>query len=137
MGSSRGTYIVLIPYCISYGNRSQDNAQDHPYEPEYWSTAPKNAAGARLKKQQWSATAKEQPGTSYPKCSWSATPEVNEERKSSSTPVFVGVATLCYDLQWTEVMIKSEDDCSKTYENTDVNYDNLTMICAIAPVSTH
>lgn len=33
-------------------------------------------------------------------------------------------------------MIKSEDDCSKAYENTDVKYDHFNMICAIAPVSS-
>ena len=39
-------------------------------------------------------------------------------------------------LQWTEVMIKSDNYCSKVYyENTPLGYDRLTMVCAFAPVS--
>ena len=41
-----------------------------------------------------------------------------------------------FNLQWTEVNIKSDDDCFKAYEPVQgVDYDDDTMVCAFAQVS--
>ena len=37
--------------------------------------------------------------------------------------------------QWPKVVTKSDDECSKAYENTDIKYDPSTMVCALALVS--
>ena len=69
----------------------------------------------------------------FEECIWRATPNVHPEGGNlSATPIYIGAIVHCFDLQWTEVQIKSGDECSKTYQNADVNYDSLAMICGVS-----
>ena len=76
----------------------------------------------------------EQPQAFNPECSWSATPKIHPESNLSATPIYFGALVHCFDLQWIEVQIKSNDECSKAYQNADVNYDRLAMICGVKTI---
>ena len=80
------------------------------------------------------ASEEEQPQPFNPECSWSATPKIHPESNLSATPIYFGALVHCFDLQWIEVQIKSNDECSKAYQNADVNYDRLAMICGVRTI---
>ena len=51
---------------------------------------------------------------------------------SSSPAVYTRIQ---HYAEWIEVQIKSNDECSKAYQNADVNYDRLAMSCGVKTIS--